>query len=1054
MKTILSWFVDNPVAANLLMAVLVAGGLLTLLTIRQEEFPSIDLDMIQITVPYLGAAPEEVEEGVCIRIEEAIESTPGLDRMFSFATEGACSIVLQLATGTDTNWALSEFESKVGAIRSFPAETEKPVVSLLTMKQDVVHIAISGPADERTLKVLGQQMRDGISALPGVSQVELDYVRPYEISIEVSEQALRRHEITFDQLATAVRNSSIDLPGGSLKTEGGEILLRSKGQAYQGAEFESIVVLTRGDGTTVRLGEIARVVDGFRDDDLRAYFDGQPAVIVKVFRVGDEHLLELADAVKAYVKQARTRLPESIQLTIWNDESERLRARIGALWRNAAWGLAFVLTVLALILRFRVAFWVAAGIPIALLGAIMLFPIFDFAISTLAVMGFLLVLGIVVDDAIVVGERIYAQREAGVESREAAVQGTLEVAVPVNFGVLTTVAAFSPLVLVEGLMMQFFAVLGGTVIVCLLLSLLEAQLILPAHLAYWLRRSDDSRGGRWSRAQDQVAGGFERFVARRYQPALGRVLEWRYLAVAGAVGVLILTVALFVSGRVTFQFFPGVEGDRIYATVTLPEGTPLVHAEAAVDQLETSVEALRAELDGNRDSGESIVAHVLSSIGKQATREGPRHPLASSGGTNLVQVVVELVPSDERDVTSTEVAQRWRELTGPIPDAVEVSFDAISIHAGHAIAIQFSADEIGELTSSAAELRAALATYDGVFDITDSFRAGKQEVQLRLLPEAQPLGITQHDLARQVRTAFYGTEVQRIQRGQDDVRVMLRYPKAERRSLGDLENMRIRAPDGTEIPFAAVARAEIGRGFARIERREGRRVVTVTADADRNVITPEEIMASLRRGPLLDILERHPGVTYALEGEQRERTRAMAGLRTGFMLAVGVIYVLLAIPLGSYLQPLIIMAAIPFGTVGAILGHFIMGRDLVFFSLLGIVALSGVVVNDSLVLVHFINRKRGEGMPLEQAVRIAGMTRFRAIFLTSATTFVGLMPLMFNASQATFFVVPIAISLAFGVLFATVITLFVVPCGYIILDDLMQLARREPRLSAQESVAR
>ena len=1039
MKRLISWFVDNPVAANLLMAVLVVGGLLTLLSIRQEEFPSIDLDVVQISVAYLGAAPEETETGVCVRIEEAIEGTAGIDRMSSLAVEGNCLVLVELVTGIDANWALSELESKVNSITTFPAETEKPIVSLAVLKHDVLDIAISGPADERTLKVLGQRMRDQISALPGVSQVELDYVRPYEISIEVSEQALRRHGITFDQLASAVRDSSIDLPGGSLKTEGGEILLRSTGQAYRGEEFESIVVLTRIDGTTVTLGEIARVVDGFQDDDLRVFFDGQPAVIVKVFRTGDEDLLELAEIAKAYVERARLQMPEGVKLTIWNDESESLKARIGTLWRNATWGLGFVLAVLALILRFRVAFWVAAGIPIALLGAVMFFPMFDFAISTLAVMGFLLVLGIVVDDAIVVGERVYSRQQAGERGREAAIGGTLDVSVPVIFGVLTTIAAFSPLVLVPGRMGQFFAVLGGTVIVCLLLSLVEAQLILPAHLAHWLPTSDDRRPGRWARLQDLLGGGLERFVARYYQPALERVLEWRYLALALAVGVLILTAGLFASGRVIFQFFPGVDGDRVYATVTLPQGTLLEHTEAAVRQLEASAQAMRAEFELETDS--DVVDHVLSSIGKQIGRNGPHRPDAIGGGTHLAQVVLELVPSARRDVTGGEVSQRWRDLTGPVPDAVEVTFEARAMHAGEAIALELVSDDIDELAAAAGELRAALATYDGVFDIADSFRAGKQEVKLQLLQEAKPLGISQRDLARQVRNAFYGVEVQRIQRGQDDVRVMVRYPEAERRSLGDLENMRIRAPDGTEIPFAAVARAELGRGFATIRRSGGRRIVTVTADVDRAVVTPEEVMASLRRGPLAEILERHPGVSASLQGEQRERHKAMAGLGRGVLMALGVIYVLLAVPLRSYAQPLIIMAAIPFGAVGAILGHFIMGWDLVFFSLLGIVALSGVVVNDSLVLVDFINRKRGEGLPLAHAIRIAGMTRFRAIFLTSATTFMGLAPLMFNSARATFFVVPIAISLAFGVLFATVITLFIVPCGYLIVDDLSRLTR-------------
>ncbi len=1052
MKRIVSWFVDNPVAANLLMAVLVVSGGLTLVSIRQEEFPSIDTEIVTVSVTYLGATPEQVEQAVCVRVEEAIEGTAGVDRITSVAVEGVCAVTVELAEGTDGNWALSEVESKVSAIATFPAETEKPLVSYLVMTHDALRIAVSGDVGERTLKVLAQELRDEIAALPGVSQVAVSYVRPYEISIEVSEQALQRHGLTFDQVASAVRDSSLDLPGGSLKTEGGEILLRSQGQAYRGDEFESIVVLTHADGTTVPLGEIGDVIDGFRDDDTRAFFDGEPAVIIQVNRVGEEDVLEIAEVVRAYVEEARMRMPEGVSLTIWSDEGESLQARIRALLRTAGSGLLLVMVVLALFLRFRLALWVGAGIPIALLGAVALFPAFDFAISTLAIMGFILVLGIVVDDAIVVGERIYTHEQAGVDGREAAVRGTLDVAVPVIFGVLTSITAFAPLVLVPGRMGQFFAVLGGTVILCLLLSLVEAQLILPAHLAH-RRRDRERSGGRWSRIQDQVSGRLDRVVAHYYRPALERVLEWRYFAIAIAVGVMILTGSLFASGRVGFQFFPGVQGDHIYATLTLPRGTPLHYTEAAVRQLETSAEAVRRQLDADRDAGDSVVRHVLSSIGKQVARHGPPDRSTAGGGTHLAQVVLGLSPWNERDVTTSEVTELWRELTGPVPDAVELKFEAYSMHAGSAVAIQMSSDDPDELLAASAKLRDALGSYEGVLDVADSFRAGKQEIKLQLLPEAKPLGVTQNDLARQVRTAFYGAEVQRIQRGQDDVRVMLRYPEAERRSLDSLENMRIRAPDGTEIPFAAVARVELGRGFATIRRTDGRRVVTVAADVDRSVVAPEEVVASLRAGPLRQILAEYPGVSYSLDGELRERSKAMAGLARGFAAAMLVIYALLAVPLRSYAQPLIIMAAIPFGTVGAILGHFIMGWDLVFFSLLGMVALSGVVVNDSLLLVSFINRERDTGVPLAVAVRTAGMKRFRAIFLTSATTFMGLAPLMFNASEATFFAVPIAISLAFGVLVATIITLFLVPCGYLVIDDLVRLSRRTPAPVSATEVA-
>lgn len=1052
MKSIVAWFVDNSIAANLLTALLVLGGVVTMLSIRQEEFPSIDSEIVRVSVPYLGATPEEVEGSVCVRIEEAIAGTPGIDRSNATASEGSCTLLIELVEGSDRSTVVGEIESRVGGISTFPAETEKPVVSYLVITQDVIKIAISGAADETTLKVLAQGMHDDLVLLPNVSQVDVAYTRPYEISIEVSEQTLRQYGLTFDQVVDAVRSSSLDMPGGSVKTEGGEILLRSEGQAYGRDDFSEIVVVTRTDGSTVTLGQIADIVDGFRDDDVRAYFDGQPAVVVQVNRVGEESIIDIARVVHTYIENARLEMPEGISLTTWNDEAASLRGRINALVGNAAGGLVCVLIVLALVLRFRLALWVAAGIPIALLGALMLFPVFDFSISTIAVMGFILVLGIVVDDAIVVGERVFAFEQDGYAPREAAARGTVDVLVPVVFGVLTTVVAFAPLVFVPGRMGQFFGVLGGTVILCLILSLVEALLILPAHLAHRHRDGSDARQGDgpaeggWQRMQDKVSGTLDAFVRDRYQPALERVLEWRYLAMSIAVGILMITLALFLSGRIEFQFFPGIEGNRIYATLTMPQGTPLERTEAAVVQLEQAAVAVENEYQREYDTEGRLVVHTLSSIGRQAPRGGPS-AISSGGGTHLAQLRLELTDWQERELTASQIGARWRDAVGGIPDAVELKFEAYSMHAGSPIGLVLSSEDPRDLVRASEDLRGALSEYDGVMDVSDSFRTGKEEIRLRLRPEAEPLGITLSDLARQVRTAFYGAEVQRIQRGRDDVRVMVRYPAEERRSLGNLESMWIRAPDGTEIPFAAIAEAVPGRGFATIERIDGRPVVTVTADVDRNVTSPEEVMADLRANVLPRLQERYRGLYYGLEGEQRERTKAMSGLARAFLFAMLIIYALLAIPLKSYAQPFVIMLAIPFGAVGAVLGHAIMGWDLVFFSILGIVALAGVVVNDSLVLVDFANREVARGLSIEEATRIAGAKRFRAIFLTSVTTFAGLAPLMVNVSEATFFVVPIAISLAFGVLVATAITLFLVPSGLLIVNDLngWRRALRQPR---------
>ncbi len=1038
MHTAIAWFTRNPVAANLLMAVLMIGGLLAMVTVHQEEFPNINTQVVSITVPYLGAAPEESEQGVCLRIEEAIEGVEGIDKIHATASEGACNVLAELDLEADASEALNEIKSRVDGINSFPAETEKPIVSKMVMTRGVAQIAISGDTDERTLKEVGKEVRDDIAALDGISQVTLTYVRPYEISIEVSEQDLRRYGLNLETVAQAVRNASLDMPGGSLRTEGGEILIRTKGQAYWGQEFEDIVVLTRSDGTKVVLSEIATIRDGFEEGDLRARFNGKPAVVVKVFQVGKENTIRMAEDVRHYVAEYQRLLPEGIRLTVWTDESKQLEERLDTLTNTALSGLLLVVIILALFLRFRLAMWVAAGIPIALFGTLAIFPYADISISTVTVMAFILVLGILVDDAIVVGERVYGHEQMGKDPVQAAIDGTREVSIPVIFGVLTTMAAFLPLIIVPGRMAQFFGVIGHVVIIALVFSIIESQLILPAHLAH-RNHAEASRGlsRRWNRMQGHLSNWLERVARERYRPLLQRAVDWRYATAATGLGVLILAIALIASGRVVFGFFPAVEGDRIYAQLEMPEGTSVDVTARAAERIEAAADRLHDELDEQlgRSPEDSVITNMLSSIGTLVERDGPGRD-NSPGRSHYAEVVIELVPLKKRgNLSAKTVASRWRELTGDIPDAVKLTFNADAFSAGEPINYQLSGKDVDRMREAAAALRAELTRYDGVFDISDSFRAGKQEIKLVLLPEARNLGLRLNDLARQVRNAFYGVEAQRIQRGQDEVRVMVRFPESERTSIGNLEDMYIRTPDGSEVPFYSVARFEIGRGFSSIKRVDGHRVVNITADVDRSQVSPEEINASIQREVLPALMDRYRGIEISLSGEQEERSEAMTGLAMGAILALVIIYALLAIPLRSYVQPLVIMSVIPFGAVGAIVGHWVMGELLVFFSALGIVALSGVVVNSSLVLVDYVNRRRREGADINDALLESGVVRFRPILLTSVTTFVGLVPLMANATPATAFVIPMAVSLAFGVLFATFITLFLVPALYAIAED-------------------
>jgi multidrug efflux pump subunit AcrB len=1041
---VINWFVHNGVAANLLMMVLVFGGILALPTIHQEEFPTIEVDAVQVKVPYLGAAPTEVESAVCVRIEEAIEGTEGIDKVSSNASEGNCSVIVELVPGVDKTRTANDIKSKVDAIDSFPEESEQPITSEISIVATVLEIIISGPADERTLKLIGQRMRDDIAALPGVSQVELLFSRAYEISVEVSEQTLRRHGLTLAEVGRAIERSSLDIPGGSLKTRGGEILLRTKGQAYRGREFEDIVVLTRTDGTNVTLGDIATVVDGFEDSDLQARLDGQPAIGLRVSRVGEEDIMQLATRVKEYVVQARSQVPEGINLNIWADESQDLVERLDALGKNARSGLLLVLLVLTLFLRFRLALWVAAGIPVAMLGTVAVFPMADLSISTMSVMAFILVLGILVDDAIVVGERVYAHEQQGKPRLQAAVEGAQEVSMPVIFGVLTTMATFIPLISIDTSMGSFFRPLGYTVMIALAFSILESQLILPSHLAHRAperERGENKRVNRWLDIQERISSSLQIFASRYYEPAVNRALEWRYVTVAIGITILAITLALFASGRMQFQFFPSAEGDHLYAKLTMPEGTPVEQTAAAVARLEHAANLLREELDAELEPGEeSKVAHVFSSIGSFIPKSGLRSNRPQS---NLAEVGVELnLPPNYSGISTKAYANRWRKLTGSIPDAVELGFTSDVFGLGDAIGFELYSKDFDELRNAAAELRNALSGYSGVMDVSDTFRGGKQEVQLTLLPEARNLGLTLNDLGQQVRQAFYGYEAQRIQRGKDDVRVMVRFPDDERRSLGNLEAMRIRTQDGTEVPFSSVAQATLARGYTTIRRIDGQRVVNVTADTNRAVTTPEAVIKSVMRNELADIVKRYPGISYGLSGEAEESSESMSGLASTALLAIFLIYTLLAIPLQSYVQPLVIMSVVPFGAVGAILGHYLLGMDLVFFSLLGIIALAGVLINSSLVLVDYINKQHDSGQDLAWIVSHAGSVRFRPIVLTSLTTFIGLTPIMMDNTVSLTPFVPMAASLAFGVLFGTLITLFLVPCLYMILQDILALRQR------------
>ena len=1047
MNKAIEWFAANHVVANLLMAVIVAAGVLTIPSITKEVFPEFNLDMLTVSVRYLGAAPEEVEEGVCIKIEEAIQDLEGIKRLESNASEGVGTVIVEIEPGADARKLLNDVKARVDAIETFPVETEKPVISELTNRRQVIDIAIHGHLDEASLKALGDRVRDELTTINGVSQVDLVSARPYEISIEVSEESLRRHGLTFNFVANAVRRSSLDMPGGSIRTAGGEILLRTIGQAYRGHEFERIVLLTRPDGTRLLLGDVAGVVDGFAETDQSARFAGEPAVGIRVYRVGDQSALKIAEIVREYVAEAQTRMPAGATITSWNDYSRVLQSRLDLMLRSARNGYILVFIILALFLKLRLAWWVSLGIPISFLGALWLMPTLGVTINMISLFAFIVVLGIVVDDAIIVGENIYKQHEKGVEGYEGSASGTREVATPVVFGVLTTIAAFSPLLLVAGTMGKIMRVIPIIVIATLAFSLVESLFILPAHLSHVRHKTGTSRVGQWwNRLQGAFDDRLRWVVERAYKPSLDLGLRFRYATVAFAVATLLITMGVVGAGWVKFVFFPKVESDFVSAALEMPPGTSVEQTEEAIRAIEQSALALQAEFDGTSGIDQvRPVKYIFSAIGEQPLSARRSHRMGGGPGfstSNIGEVVMELAPSEDRDFTSAEIGNRWRDSTPPIPDVVSLTFSASIFSAGEPINVQLAGLNIDNLQAASERLKGELTQYAGVFDIADSYRVGKQEVKLRIKPAAESFGLTQADLARQVRQAFYGEEAQRIQRGRDDVRIMVRYPEEQRRSLADLENMRIRTPDGGQVPFSVVAEASPGRGYASIRRIDRQRTINVTADVDTKRGNASEVLADLSVSVLPGILADYPGVSFTFEGERREQAETMGGLMRGFGFALLAIFALMAIPFKSYIQPLIVMSVIPFGVVGAIWGHVIMGLDLTILSMFGVVALAGVVVNDSIVLVHFINTCRAEGMPISEAVRVAGVARFRAILLTSVTTFAGLSPLLLERSVQAKFMVPMAVSLGFGVVFATFITLMIVPVSYLILEDIKSLAAR------------
>ena len=1044
MRGPIAWMARNAVAANLLMLLLIVGGLLFAQQVRQEVFPEIDLDIITVSVSYPGASPEEVEEGVVLAVEEAVRGVDGIKEVSSIVNEGRGVVLAELLLDTDADQALNDVKSAVDRITSFPEDAERPVISLATNREQVLNLIVYGDLELGELDSLAEQLRAELLDDPRITLIEVDGLPPPEVSIEVPQEQLRRYGLTLPEVAQRVRAASIDLPGGTVKTAGGDVLVRTTERREFGDEFEDIAVISNPDGSRVTLGEMASIVDGFRDTDTEAFYNGHPAANLKVFRVGDESPLTVADAVREFIAAREADLPQSVNLVITDDSSEAFRDRIGLLIENGRLGALLVLIVLGIFLQPRLAFWVTLGMPISFLGVFLFMPVADISINIISLFAFILTLGIVVDDAVVVGEAVFANRSRYNDPLTSSVAGTREVLTPVVFAVLTTVLAFMPLLFVPGIIGKFFLNIPMIVIPILLLSLVECLLILPAHLAH-VRRSGQFRPNpvmrpiyRW---QKQFSNGMEHWIETRFRPAAERVAERRYLALAISVSVLIVAWATLASGRVPLTFFPRVEADFVSAGVELPFGAPVHETRGVMDRMIEAARSVEQELGDDVVTGDGpLVTGIYSELGKSEPNTGGGDiSVGTQTGGHRALVTVYLAPAGEREVSSEEFAKRWREAVGEPPAAERMTYNySVGPAAGAKVAIQLSHRDVLTLEHAAARLARELSDYAGVFDVDSGLEQGKPQLDLELKPAARSLGITERDLANQIRAAFFGAEALRQQRGRDELRVYVRLPESERETLYSVENFIVRTPGGGEIPLGQAARVTEGRSFTEIRREDGKRVIEVSSDVDENVANAGQITAALTGEVLPRMQQELPGLTWSLSGEQEAQAESIGGLMRGMVLALLAMYALMAVAFRSYVQPLLVLFAVPFGLIGAVLGHAIMGYTMSFVSVLGLVALSGVVINGSLVLITAINDFRKEGVELHDAVISGTVRRVRPVVLTSLTTFFGLTPIIFETSLQARFLIPMAISLGFGVLFVTAIALLLVPASYLAMTDVQR----------------
>lgn len=1020
-KGAIAWMARHSIAPNLLMIILLAGGIWTAFNMQKEVFPQFELDIVNVSVSYPGAAPEEVEQGVLRPVEDAVRSVQGIKEMTSSAREGRASISIELVPGTDRMKAFQDIDQAIARIRTFPDDIEEPEVVLVAPVRDVMEIGLFGDVDIWELRQLGEQLRDRLLSDPAITQVELGRVPNYVTHVEISQERLREYGLTLGEVARKIRQSSEDIPAGSVETGSGEILLRLKERRQWSDEFAEIEVVTADNGASVKLGEIAEITDGFEEAGFHSQFNQKPAVEIEIFRVGDQSPLTIAERVDEIMADVETTLSPGVEWRINSSRAKDYGQRLSLLIENGGMAIMIVLLILAAFLEVRLAFWVMMGMTISFIGGIMFMPLAGVSLNMISMFAFLVVLGIVVDDAIVVGENVYEYRQQGMDFLSAAIRGAREISTPVTFSIITTIVAFVPLMFIPGTTGKFWWPLPVVVIIVLAVSLLEALFVLPAHLAHSTDKPRTRVGERMHKMQQGFSLGFKRFVDTYYRRFLDVCLKNRYVTLTAGLALFAVVGSFGLSGHMGMIMMPEVAADEIEAGIRLPVGTTPDQAAKVANEVTTSTIQMFEEQNLYRVA-EGVKTNVR--------------------GGSFIDVEIVMKPPEEHDSSAAEVINLWRDQIGDIEGVDQITFEAESGPGGWRkdISLALSHSNIDVLADASNYFMDRMRSYEEARDINDSYNRGKAQFDFILREEGRILGLTPEDVGRQVRDAFYGARAMRYLRGTNEIEVRVKYPKEDRKNIQSFEDLIIRAPGGVEVPLLDVVEVRQGRAFSSISRRDGRRVVNVSMDVEpKRAIS--RVIDAMNNEVLPDVRAQYPGLTWTYQGSQAEMRESTAALWGGFGIAMFVVYALLAIAFSSYTQPLIVMFAIPFGIVGAVIGHLILGFDLSLISMMGVIALSGVVVNDSLIMIDFANRKLADHTPFE-AIHLAGLRRFRPIVLTTITTFGGLTPIILESSRQAAYLIPMAISLGFGIVFATSIILVIVPCLYMILEDVKGLVSK------------